>query len=357
MNGRSGGFFSRRDARGLAPLVFGLVLLAPVCAEYLAAYTDSTGDPGELLLGMLIFVPLYGAPALLIREVARRFDLGWKGMILLAAAFGLLQAGVVDQSLFSASYLGIESWEASRQPTVIEPLGISAYMALLFIGGHVIYSICAPIALVEAFRPDCRRERWLGTRGLAVTAGFYLAASVLVLADHLTTESSHASPVQAGVSLLIVCALVAGAFVFGRRKRPLLDRATWRPGAVFVVSLFLASTITAVPETWPGAALALVLLTGGAAGLASASRSAGWDIRHEVAVAAGALVSRGMLAFTYAPLFGEVTATAKYLHNAVLLSMVATISIFSAWRARSAHRMVIVDTLEQAADDCGRASS
>jgi hypothetical protein len=90
--------------------------------------------------------------------------------------FGLLQAGVVDQSLFSVNYRDIDSWEKSLRSTSIEPLGFSAYLAQLFIVGHVIYSFCAPIALVEAFRPGHRSEPWLGKVGLAVAAIRYNAA-------------------------------------------------------------------------------------------------------------------------------------------------------------------------------------
>jgi hypothetical protein len=53
---------------------------------------------------------LYGAAALLIRELARRFGVDWPGIVDLAAAFGIVQAGVVDQSLFSESYRQIEYW-------------------------------------------------------------------------------------------------------------------------------------------------------------------------------------------------------------------------------------------------------
>ena len=164
--------------------------------------------------GPPIFSPLYGGPALIIREVARLPNLGWIGMILMAAAFGLLQAGVVDQSLFSVSYRDIESWEASRRSTLIEPLGVSAHMAQSFIVGHVIYSICAPIALVEAFGRD-NREPWLGRGGLAATVILYVAASTLVLIDYLSSESSHASAAQVIGSLLIICSLVGGAFMLG----------------------------------------------------------------------------------------------------------------------------------------------
>ena len=70
-----------------------LAVLAPVCAEYLWGYDDSTGHPGTLVGNLIVFTPLYGCPALLIREVARRRGLGWPGIVLLAAAFGVVEAG------------------------------------------------------------------------------------------------------------------------------------------------------------------------------------------------------------------------------------------------------------------------
>ncbi|MDI6105080.1 hypothetical protein QLQ12_41500 [Actinoplanes sp. NEAU-A12] len=54
---------------------------------------------------LLFLGPLYGSVAVLIREVARRRGGGWPVMVLLAAAFGLVQAGVVDQSLFDRGAL------------------------------------------------------------------------------------------------------------------------------------------------------------------------------------------------------------------------------------------------------------
>ena len=63
----------------------GLFVLAPVCAEYLWGYDNSTGHPATLVGNLIVFSPLYGAPALLIREAARRFGLGWPGLLLMAA--------------------------------------------------------------------------------------------------------------------------------------------------------------------------------------------------------------------------------------------------------------------------------
>jgi hypothetical protein len=313
-----------------------LLVLAPVCAEYLAAYLDSTGDASALLWGLLIFVPLYGAPALIIREVTRRQRLGWIGMILMAAAFGLLQAGVVDQSLFSESYQGIESWERTRRAAFIAPLGIGLHNTQLFIGGHIIYSICAPIALSEGMQPATKNEPWLGRVGLAVTTSLYAAASIFILVDHQKTESSHASTSQVIGSLFIIVALIVAAFVLGRRSRAPTERRAPRPIVVFVASLIGVAMMTGAPENWPGALFAVTVLGAGGLALARVSVRPDWSIRHHVAVAAGAVISRGVLAFTYFPVMGEVPATRKYAHNIVLLAIVVTVSLVAAQRARRA---------------------
>lgn len=321
------------------PLILGLLVLAPVCAEYLAAYADSTGDIAELALGLLILSPLYGAPALIIREVARRRGLGWGGMALMAAAFGMVQAGTVDQSLFSLGYLGIESWEASRRPTLIPSLGFSAYLAQLFIAGHVIYSICAPIAIVEAFQRGPRTQPWLRTRGLVMTALLYLSASVFVLFDHLSKETSHASLTQVVVTLLVASTLVVAAFRLapGERIRSAEPRKAPRATTAFVLSVVGATVVTAASETWLGVVLALTVLGFAVVALVAASRSADWGERHQLAVAAGALTSRALLAFTYLPVMGVVSPTAKYAHNAVLLGLVVLLSGLAAWRVRNPH--------------------
>ena len=204
-----------RIAWGRGAQLTGLLLLAPICAEYLAADDDSTGDPQQLIAGLFVFVPLYGCAALLIREVARRARLGWPGIVLLAAAVGLLQAGVFDQSLFSVDYRQIEGWDEKFRATLIAPLGVSAVNLANFVGGHVIFTLCGPIALIEAVRPRSATRPWLGWRGLVLTAAGYAAAAVMVLTFHLRTEESHASPGQVIGTLVIVLALVAGGLERG----------------------------------------------------------------------------------------------------------------------------------------------
>jgi len=149
--------------RRTAPAL-GLFLLAPITAEYLAAYDDSTGNLGELIGGLFLFAPLYGGAALLIREMTRRTGRGWPTIFLLGLAFGVAQAGLIDHSLFNPAYRDVAGWDEMFQATYVPGVGISLN-PLTFATGHMIFSVAAPIALVEALVPGRARSPWLGRAG------------------------------------------------------------------------------------------------------------------------------------------------------------------------------------------------
>jgi hypothetical protein len=321
-----------RRRRAQRARVAALLVLAPVCGEYLAAYDDSTGRPLALVGALLIFVPLYGAPALLIRELARRRGAGWRGVVGLAAAAGLLQAGVIDQSLFSESYRGLDTWAAWQAATRIPGTGVSAHMLLAFVGGHVACTFAAPIALVEALDPPRRTAPWVGGRGLAIALAFYAAAAALVLADHLQTERSHAAPAQVAGALVAAAAL--GAWSLRRREpaAPADRHPAPHPIVVGAVAFVVAAGVTMASETWRATLASLAAIAGAGTWVVRASRAGGWTARHDIALATGALLSRAALAFTYAPLFGDVEAWRKYAHNVAMLVLVCAVAAL-AWRA------------------------
>ena len=327
--------------------VLALLVLSPIGAELLAAYNDTTGRPLALLGNLVFFAALYGCPALLIRELACRTGRGWPAILLLSAAAGLLQAGVLDQSLFSESYDDVRGWEESVRATYVEPLGLSAYMAQNFILGHVIFSFAAPIALAEALRPA--GEPWLRRRGHRGRRGAWLAVAALLIAD---TSEPRATVGELAVTLAVVAALVAAALRTGRRRAtrsprssvglhglspdnstlartpPLATapasspaaptrRAAPRVRTALGASFLLTAAYSMAPETWAGAAFALAVA---ALALVLLARHA-WTLEHVVAIASGALLARGALAFTYYPVVGETSAAQKYAHNVVMLAV------------------------------------
>jgi hypothetical protein len=310
-----------------------LVVLSAIGAELLAAYNDTTGRPAELLFNVAFFAMLYGCPALLIREFARRTARGWPTLLLLSAAAGLLEAGVIDQSLFSDSYGDVDGWEESLRATYIAPLGLGAYMLQNFVLGHVIYSFCAPLALAEAMRPGIAHRPWLGRRGIAVAVGLWLLVAAAILADTLSSES-HAALSEVAATVAVIAALLAAALRVGRVARPALDR-TPRIRTTLAVSFVAASAIAAVPETWVGVALATLVAVASGCLLARAARGRDWGLAHIAAVATGALLSRGALAFLYYPVVGETSAGRKYAHNVAMLLIVAAAGAYAIRRGRS----------------------
>ncbi|GAA1075990.1 hypothetical protein [Nocardiopsis composta] len=315
-------------ARGGAriALLLGLMVLSPVCAEYLSAYDDSTGNPAALLGALIIFVPLYGAPALLIREAARRFGIGWPGIAALATAAGIMQAGVIDQSLFSLSYRNIDYWSAMTEPTLIAPLGLSAANAVAFIGGHAVWSFCAPIAVMEGIRPDLARRPWLRLPGTVAAVLLYLAAAGVILFFHLKEESDHASPAQLAGALTAVALLVLFAATAGRRRAPAGEGRAPAPPLLCAAALVGGLAFDFQPPSWTGVAFQAVLLTAVCAGVRYAARRPGWRPSHVAALGTGVLAARGITGFFTEPL-GDVSAAAQLGHNIVLLAGVLALGV------------------------------
>ena len=71
-----------------------LFILSPVIAELLSGSTPAS-QPIPLIIESLF----YGPGVLLIREFARRNNLGWILIILLGVAFGIIEEGLLVHSL------------------------------------------------------------------------------------------------------------------------------------------------------------------------------------------------------------------------------------------------------------------
>lgn len=298
-----------------------LAALCAVGAELLAAYSDNTGDISAVLFALVFFMALYGAPALLVRELARRMGWGWPSLLLLCAALGVLQAGIIDQSLFAERYHGFAGWEESRAATFIPAFGISAYGAYNFIIGHIIFSFAGPIAIAEAWRPKRADAPWLSPFGMIVAAIFYAGSAALIMFD---PQSQSASQTQLIVSWLLVAACFVAAALIGRvnigaRSEPMGRRS---PLVVLAVTFVVAVLGRSAGEDWLGVIVELGSTLLILAMIIWVRMRFVWTLRHSAAVGLGFLLSRGVLAFTYFPLLGEVEPLPKYLHNVAMLAVV-----------------------------------
>jgi hypothetical protein len=306
----------------------GLFLLAPFVGEFLLGNL-TLADSG---LG-LVLAPLYGCGALLVRELGRRTG-GWPTMVLLAAAYALIEEGPVDQLLWNDSYAGHDYLHGD---SYLPALGMSVEATQSILALHTVWSICVPIAIVETFVPDRRRSPWLGRTGLTVSAVLYVLGAVLVFWGNYSEERFLAAPGQLTGIAVVIAALIVIAFTLRSRRLPSVAGSPPSPrltgaAALGATSLYWgpAVLVTADWYEWVGVAVWCVVATMGVRLVSRWSRQRGWDHRHRFALAAGPTLTYGWTAFPVRPEAGG-SLVADLVSNTVF-GGTATVILVLAWR-------------------------
>jgi hypothetical protein len=278
--------------RRLSP-VLALFFLAPLVGEFFL------GDfPIVVVFLVLVFAPMYGGAALLIRELARRTGRGWPTMILLGAAYGVLEEGLITQSLFNPHYLDQDLIQAGY----VSWLHTGVLWLVYVVSLHTFWSVSVPIAIVEESTPARRTTPWLGWKGPTVVAVLFVLGSFAVY--NANTGLNHHFQDSAGERLGTagaVVVLVLLAFLLPRRRPAGAGGAVpngWITGAValaggliFKAGLILPSWPLSVAAFLAGPAIVLVLT-------ARWSRRSGWGPAQRLGIAGGTLLTYSWAAFT-----------------------------------------------------------
>jgi len=177
-----------------------LYILSPVIAELLFGSTPASRS------GQLIFESFfYGSGALLIRDIARRYKLGWTSVIVFGIAFGVIEECLLLQSAFNPHFLGND---LSFGRTV----GVNWVWAEFIIGYHSIWSITIPVLLTELVFPDKSNQPWLSKTGLGITSGIYILSCVAFYTTFQKLTGFSTSFIHYLISGLVALALIALAF-------------------------------------------------------------------------------------------------------------------------------------------------
>jgi hypothetical protein len=182
-----------------------VLLLAPYFGEGLSGSTP----PLDLILpwNLALMMALYGCGALLCREVAHRFGLGFGGLILLGAAYGVWEEALVDRYWFYPKFWqdsGVGHYSVTWHTNVLLAVHLTAF--------HTAISICSSVLVVEWLVPT-RHRSWTNRPGLAVAA-VALASTPVIYGEF--DRHPPVSVLLAAGALMI--ALIAAAFVVGRRS-------------------------------------------------------------------------------------------------------------------------------------------
>jgi hypothetical protein len=236
--------------------------------------------------------------------------------------------------MFSRDYRDIPYWHDIADPTYVAPIGLSIFLAVTFVANHVIASMAGPIALVEALAGKRGREPWLGRPMIVVTTLLYLAASALVLGDHLANESDHASAGQLVGAGVAAALMIGGALLTGRRTPTQRAGPAPSPWLVAPVAFVVGLGSQLLPPSPQGTDALLLVYAAGAAAIWWLSGRPGWGPAHAAAVTVGVLSGFAVIAFRTEPI-GHVTDAEKLGHNVALLVLVALVGLLAVRRAGS----------------------
>lgn len=280
--------------RRVAPAA-GLFVLSPVIAECLLGNLTVA----EMPVVMPLLAPMYGGGAVLIRETTRRAGRGPATVLLLGAAYGLVEEGLVDQLLFNRTYAGRDL----LGDTYIPVLGIGGWLTIAAPTLHAVWSIAVPIALVEHLVPDRATVPWLRNGGLAGVVLVYVAGCALVGFGTYTDERFLAAPAQLTVTAVAAVALVFAAFA-ARPSMTIDARAATPPPLRVGAAALLAGAAFRASELlsgWSSAALAATVVGASSVTVGRWSRSPSWDESHRFALMAGALTCHAVAGFFTQP--------------------------------------------------------
>lgn len=141
----------------------GLFLLSPAIGELLSG----SSPPLEFFnpFSFLLLASLYGSGAVLIRELKIHWRLDYRGLLLLGAAYGILEEGLMVKSFFDPNWMDLGILGSFGRWMDVN--WVWAEMLIIY---HAVFSITIPIALIELAYPEKKYDRWIGKRSFTLLA-------------------------------------------------------------------------------------------------------------------------------------------------------------------------------------------
>ena len=175
-----------------------LVVLGPLVAELALGST-----PLHLAFLLILWLPVYGAGVLLIREAVARTRGRWSSILLLGVAYELVEDGIGLQALTSPHLYHAADW-APRL------LGINTAYWEANVVYHVVFSVAIPILLVDLLFPSGRGRAYLGRTGLVATAVVaMLGVAILRLSVPPSQDPDYTVPAAALAAVVAAVVLIA----------------------------------------------------------------------------------------------------------------------------------------------------
>lgn len=283
-----------------------LVFLAPLLAEVL---------PGATRLSSLFVFPIemcvWGGGALLIREAARRWNLGWRNVLCLALALSIAEECIIQQTSLAPMVIQIKGQVYARA------FGVNYVYFLWALAYETVFVVFLPIQLAELIFSRWRREPWLGRFGLVVTPVLFTAGSFLawftwtqIARTKVFHQPAFRPPLlavaAAGLAIISLIYTAVGPYRawVARASSPLRPPSPGKlgvAGGIWAVPLYglVLLGFGLAPAFPPAFAVAagLVLIVGALVTVPRWSAHSAWERRHAFGLVFGTLLGAMLVSF------------------------------------------------------------
>ena len=248
---------SRLTDKGRA--LWTLALFSPVFAELMSG----SSPPLEFFfpLSFAFLLGLYGAGVLIMRELSVIWDKGWPSIILLGAAYGVLEEGIAVKSFFDPEWTDLGNLGVYGR--VLDTNWVWAFWLTIF---HSVISISLPILVVNLLYPGFRRERFLVGRRLPIVFGILLL-DVIFIASLLNPYSPNSGMYVLCFGVMLLLIFVAWILPKDFRAfpaRPAIPSGYWSPRKLFLLAfafmLLSFVSVGSIQEPIPFQVSILILL-------------------------------------------------------------------------------------------------
>jgi hypothetical protein len=154
-------------------------LLSPGIPEYISSSSRFNAivlNPALFVLQLLLNLGLYGPGVILIREATIRWKKGWATVLLLGAAYGILEEGIALSTLYNPL-----AGPVSKLGYYGHYLGVNWIWLSAILPVHMIFSISLPILLLGLALPETNGKSLVISRKGIASAFVILGIDVSIL--------------------------------------------------------------------------------------------------------------------------------------------------------------------------------
>ncbi|MCI4352914.1 MAG: hypothetical protein L3K14_05950 [Thermoplasmata archaeon] len=273
-----------------------LMLLSPGIPEYLSSSSPLNAlvaNPLLFGLQLLANLGLYLPGVLLIREAMVRWNKGWGSVLLLGAAYGILEEGIALSTFYYSNAGPVGSLGYYGHWLGVNWVWIPGVLLV-----HIVFSISLPILLLGLALPKTRGQSIVGPSGILWALAIWaIDIPVLMIVVHAIYNYWMGWTIFFA-SFAVIAALVLAAY---RAPRQLLP-TRWGPPRVspfqagllgvslFPATLVLDAFLAALNAPPSLTILSLIVYSGGLGYLIVRTLGTVNNERHLVALAAGLIV-------------------------------------------------------------------